>query len=100
MGRKYRSIAVHSRHGCPILPIHPTCHSIAPRARIESSVAFKRIKITYTWELDATVTTFRRSSGLLDVKVSKLTAGGLDDADLVRSGVVSVGEISKVLRPK
>jgi hypothetical protein len=49
----------------------------------ESSVAFKRIKITYTWELDATVTTFRRSSGLLDVKVSKLTAGGLDDADLV-----------------
>lgn len=45
---------------------------------------------TYTWELDATVTAFRGSASLLDVKNSQLAAGSLDNACVVRLGVVAV----------
>ena len=45
---------------------------------------------THTWELDATVTALWCSSSLLDVKVSELATWSLDNADLVRLGVVSV----------
>lgn len=44
---------------------------------------------TYTAELQATVTAFRRSTLLLGVEVSELAARGLDDADFVGLGVVS-----------
>lgn len=44
---------------------------------------------TYTWEFDATVAALGRGTLLLDVKVSELTTGSLDHADLVRLGVVS-----------
>ena len=50
--------------------------------------------ITYTWQFDSTVTAFWRSTSLLDVKISKLTTGGLNDADLVRPGVVSMCKMS------
>lgn len=43
---------------------------------------------TYTCKLDSTVTTFWRSSLLLDVQVSEFTTWRLDDADLVALGVV------------
>lgn len=55
------------------------------------------IKGTYSGKFDSTVTALGRSSGLLDVQVSKFSAWGLDDADLVRLGVVSGHEISQVL---
>lgn len=41
-------------------------------------------------KLDATVTTLRGSSPLLDVEVTKLSTRGLDDADLVGAGVVRI----------
>jgi hypothetical protein len=53
------------------------------------------IRKTYSRELNSTITTFGRGSGFLDVKVSKFSAWGLDNADLVRSGVVSGNGISQ-----
>lgn len=49
----------------------------------------------YPWKFDAAITTLGRSTGLLDVKVSKSTAWSLYNADLVRSGVVSALELAK-----
>lgn len=45
---------------------------------------------TYTWKFCAAVTALGCSTSLLDVQVSELTSRRLDDADLVRAGVVSV----------
>ena len=45
---------------------------------------------TYTWELGAAVTAFRGSAALLEVQKTEVATGGLDDADLVRPGVVAV----------
>ena len=45
---------------------------------------------THAWELDAAVTAFGSSALLLDVKVTELAAGCLDDADLVGPRVVPV----------
>lgn len=45
---------------------------------------------THTGELDATVTALGSSALLLQVKVTELTAGGLDDANLVGPRVVPV----------
>jgi hypothetical protein len=53
------------------------------------SLGTKRRYSTYAWELDAAVTAFGGRTLLFDVKISKLAAGGLDHADLVRFGVVS-----------
>ena len=53
------------------------------------------IKMTYSWQLDSTISTLGRSSGFLDVKVPKLSAGGFDNANLVRSRVVSGHQISQ-----
>ena len=44
--------------------------------------------LTYTWQLHATVTAFRCSALLLDVQVSELATGGLDDTDFVRPRVI------------
>jgi len=44
---------------------------------------FATLEITYTWQLDSTITTLWCSTSFLDVKVSKGTAWGLDNADLV-----------------
>jgi hypothetical protein len=44
--------------------------------------------LTYTWELHAAVTAFRRAALLLDVQVSELAAGGLDHTDFVGPRVV------------
>lgn len=44
--------------------------------------------MTYTWELDATVTALWCSALLLEVKVTELSTWGLDDADLVGGGVI------------
>lgn len=49
----------------------------------------RHIRMTYPWELNSTVATFGCRSSFLDVKVSKFSAWSLDNADLVRSGVVS-----------
>lgn len=68
-------------------------------AWLSPCVSLNVIEITYAWELDATVTAFGGGSGLLDVKVSKFSARGLDNADLVRSGVVSGEGISQMLYP-
>lgn len=60
-----------------------------------SNISFQRktsgklVGRTHTGELDAAVTAFWRSTLLLDVQVSEVTAGGLDDADLVGPGVVT-----------
>lgn len=45
---------------------------------------------THTRELDATVTTLGSGSLLLDVEVTELAAGGLDDADFVGPRVVPI----------
>ena len=66
--------------------LHQDCYPLYPRiypSRICEIVA------TYTWQFNAAVTTFWRSTGFLDVKVSKLAAWGLDDSDLVGGGIVS-----------
>lgn len=55
---------------------------------------------THTRELDATVTALGSSALLLQVKVSELTTGGLDDANLVGPRVVPVGENSSICRSK
>lgn len=47
---------------------------------------------THTGELDATVTALRSGTLLLDVLVSQLAAGGLDDANAVGPCVVPVCE--------
>jgi hypothetical protein len=44
---------------------------------------------TYTCKLDTTVTTLGSSTLLLDVKVTELATGSLDDSDLVGLGVVA-----------
>ena len=49
--------------------------------------------MTYTWELDATVTALWCSALLLEVKVTELSTWGLDDADLVGGGVIPEGRI-------
>lgn len=49
--------------------------------------------MTYTWELDATVTALWCSALLLEVKVTKLSTWGLDDADLVGGGVIPENRI-------
>jgi hypothetical protein len=64
----------------PNLSIHPKHRSLS------RSVYYN----TYTWEFDAAVTAFWGRTLLLDVEVSKLAAGGLDHADLVRLGIVSI----------
>lgn len=51
----------------------------------------KLSRITHTRELDATVTTLGSGTLLLQVKVSQLTTGGLDDANLVGPRVVAIG---------
>lgn len=43
---------------------------------------------TYTWELGAAVTALWSSTLLLEVQVSQLAAGSLDNADLVAASVV------------
>lgn len=48
------------------------------------------MRSTYTGELDAAVTAFRCSALLLDVQVSEVATRGLDDANLVRLGVVPI----------
>ena len=45
---------------------------------------------THTGELDAAVTALGSSTLLLQVKVTELTAGGLDDANLVGPRVVPI----------
>ena len=54
---------------------------------------------THTRELDATVTALGGGSLLLDMEVPELTAGGLDDADLVGPRVVPVVEIPSISIP-
>lgn len=49
---------------------------------------------TYTCKLDTAVAALWCSSSLLDVKVTELTTWGLDHADLVGLGVVSVSVFS------
>lgn len=51
---------------------------------------------THTGELDATVTALGSSALLLDMEVPELTAGGLDDANLVGPRVVPVDEIPSI----
>lgn len=48
----------------------------------------RRTRGTHAWEFDTTVTALWRSTLLLDVQVSEATTGSLDNADLVRPGVV------------
>lgn len=67
-------------HSPPI--IHPAARSHTTTIQHESFGS------THTRELDATVTALGSSALLLDVKVTELTAGGLDDADLVGPRVV------------
>ena len=43
-----------------------------------------------TWQFDSAVTALWCSTGLLDVKISELAAGSLDNSDLVGSSVVWV----------
>lgn len=52
--------------------------------------------ITHTRELDATVTALGSGTLLLDVKVTELTARGLDDPNLVGPRVVPVDEEKKI----
>jgi hypothetical protein len=54
---------------------------------------------TYTWELDATVTALGCSALLLDVLISEFTTWGLDHADLVGLGVVSITQEQSELVP-
>ena len=54
------------------------------------------LSVTYTWELDATVTALWCSALLLEVKVTELSTWGLDDADLVGGGVIPEGRILAV----
>lgn len=53
--------------------------------------------LTYTWELNSTVTALWCSSGLLDVEVTERTTWGLHNADLVGLGVVSA--LHELLNP-
>lgn len=46
---------------------------------------------TYAWKPDAAITAFRGRASLLDVEVSELAAGSLDDPNLVGPGVVAAG---------
>lgn len=45
---------------------------------------------THAWQLDAAVTALGSSALLLEVEITELAAGGLDDADLVGPRVVPV----------
>ena len=51
---------------------------------------YKNQEVTYTRQLDTTVTAFRGSSSLLEVQGSQLATGGLDDPGRVGGRVVSV----------
>lgn len=53
--------------------------------------------MTYTRELDLAVTALGSRASLLDVQVSGVAAGGLDDADLVGLGVVPVGSAKSAI---
>ena len=64
---------------------HPT---ISSHSRLASNI--RSVGCTHTGELDAAVSALDGSSALLDVKVTELSTGGLDDADLVGTGVVPV----------
>lgn len=57
----------------------------------------RRRGITHTGELDATVTALGSSTLLLQVKVTELTAGGLDDANLVGPRVVPIERKKKTV---
>lgn len=57
-------------------------------------------RVTHTGELDATVTALGSSTLLLQVKVTELTTGGLDDANLVGPRVVPIGANSSMFRSK
>lgn len=70
--------------------------SIAEFAHSHSLNNEKLIGSTHTGELDATVTALGSSALLLDVEVPELTAGGLDDADLVGPRVVPIDEIPSI----
>jgi hypothetical protein len=57
-------------------------------------------RLTYTWELDATVTALWCGSLLLEVEVTELATWGLDNADLVGGGVIPIiVRVSRVSMP-
>jgi hypothetical protein len=65
-------------------------HAIAHIPHSRSKMHQGRRGTTHTGELDAAVTALGSSSLLLQVKVTELTAGGLDDANLVGPRVVPI----------
>jgi hypothetical protein len=65
-------------------------HAIAHIPHNRSKMHQGRRGTTHTGELDAAVTALGSSSLLLQVKVTELTAGGLDDANLVGPRVVPI----------
>lgn len=95
-GCTVKVVAIHNPLGRSVLQSisfnHP--QQVRPNTTSPCRLIQLMIEMTYSWQLDATVSALRRSSSLLDVKVSKFSAGGLDNADLVRSGVVSASHIS------
>jgi hypothetical protein len=68
--------------GCLTASSSRVSYSSHPKSSVHSHQNSR--KATYSWQLDSAVSTLGRSTGLLNVKVSKSSAGGLDDADLVR----------------
>lgn len=69
--------------------IQPTTHSTGrgqtPSQELEMGAR------THPRKTDTTVTALGRRALLLDVKVTEMSAGGLDDADFVAAGVVPMG---------
>lgn len=80
-------------------PNNPIPHTVcAPRASIGARHRFLRLghrgELTRSscweaWQLDLAVAAFRRCTTLLDVEVSKLATGGLDNAGLVGTSIVA-----------
>jgi hypothetical protein len=64
--------------------IFPSSYGISDTSRgVEVDEGHNGLGLTHSLQLGATVTAFGRGSSLLDMEVSKVSAGGLDDADLV-----------------
>lgn len=82
-------------HTCPSRQSFFSSRSVGPHviAHIphnRSKMHWGRRGSTHTGELDAAVTALGSSTLLLQVKVTELTAGGLDDANLVGPRVVPI----------
>lgn len=80
------------RHPFTFLPlwhIQPTTPLDQPQPN--PSQELERKTLTHPRKTDTTVTALGRRTLLLDVKVTEMSAGGLDDADFVAAGVVPMG---------